>query len=211
MIDIVLVGDLNSITKHCIRSIESTCDNANIIVEPFQGYNKSLNNGAAKGNNEFIAFCNNDLEFLPNWDKPLIKGLNFNFSVSPWCPRTHKDWWGRYEPVSMYRSYEVGKALAGWFIMMRRDSFERLGGFDERLEFWASDNSYAEQLKAIKKSNPNFISDHALIPQSKVIHFQSQTLNKLDRRKYKQFTSDQITKFEKLYNTKLKFNARGRR
>lgn len=79
---------------------------------------------------------------------------------------------------------------------MHRFTWEAIGGFDERLKFWCSDNAYAEQLKQAKKS-------HALIPSAEVTHYQSTTLNKQNEEVKKQLTRFEIKKFNKLYNQNL--------
>ncbi len=192
-VDVILVGDNNDVTKACIKSIqENTFVPYNIIVEPFDGYNKSLNEGAKKGNAEYIAFCNNDLVFHKNWFYPLAFGLGMYSSVSPWCDKTHNQWWLDKHPESVYSSYEVGKCIAGWFIMMERTTWESIGGFDERFEFWYADNAYAEQIKEIGYK-------HALIYQSKVTHLQSTTLNKKPSKEQRRLTHDQTKLFKKLY------------
>ena len=190
-VDIILIGDHNNITEDCIESINRTSQ-CNIIVEPFDGYNKSLNEGAKKGSAKYIAFCNNDLIFHVNWLIPLIDALDVYDSVSPWCPSTHDQWWKSVTPVKNYSSYEVGKCIAGWFIMMKRETWEKIGGFDERFEFWYADNSYGEQLKNLKLR-------HALIPASKVTHLQSTTLKTKSSSKQKDLTHDQRLVFEKYY------------
>lgn len=188
-VDIILVGDNNRTTKNCISSIR---DNVNIVVEPFDGYNKSLNEGAKKCKGEYIAFCNNDLIFKEGWLLPLIDALNNYDSVSPWCSLTHHQWWNKAKPNNIYTSYEVGKCIAGWFIMMKRKTWEEIGGFDERFSFWYADNSFAEQLKS------NGLR-HALVSKSVVDHLQSQTLKQQGGTRQKELTKDQEKVFKKHY------------
>ena len=192
-VDIVLIGDDNQVSNDCMKSIYKTGVEANIFLEPYCGYNKALNNGAKKGESEYIAFCNNDLVFHKGWLEHLIYGLETYDSVSPWCPKTHMQWWGKYrKPNKPYRSYEVGKCIAGWFIMMKRITWELIGGFDERFTFWYCDNSYCEQLKQNKLS-------HALIPNSKVTHLQSTTLMKQSNSVQRKLTIEQYKLFKSIY------------
>lgn len=188
-VDIILVGDKNRITKNCINSIK---EDVNVIVEPFNGYNKSLNEGAKKGSAEYIAFCNNDLIFSDGWLQPLINALEDYDSVSPWCKLTHRQWWNNAKPNNIYSSYEVGKCIAGWFIMMKRETWEQIGGFDERFEFWYADNSFAEQLKSKGLK-------HALVTKSVVNHLQSQTLKQQGGTRQMELTKKQERVFNKHY------------
>jgi GT2 family glycosyltransferase len=167
-------------------------------VEPFEGYNKSLNNGFKKANCDIVVFCNNDLIFKSGWFEPLKNGLKNFDSVSPWCPLTHWQWW-KDIPSGVQLGYQVGKHIAGWCISANRKTIESIGGFDERLEFWCCDNAYSEQLKAKGLS-------HALITKSHVAHLQSQTLNKVDKVKYRELTNNQIKVFNRLYKKNL-FNV----
>lgn len=167
-------------------------------MEPFEGYNKSLNNGFKKTTCDIVVFCNNDLIFNKGWFEPLKKSLETLDSVSPWCPKTHWQWW-KDRPTGVERGYQVGKHIAGWCIATKRKTIEIIGGFDERLSFWCCDNAYSEQLK-----DRGLI--HALVIHSHVTHLQSQTLNKVDKAKYRELTNNQIKVFNRLYKKNL-FNA----
>lgn len=198
-IDAIIVGDWNTLSVNTADTARKFIPNnvdLNVFNEPFVGYNRSLNNGARKGKAGVIGFLNNDLIFNENWLNPLIEALEIYDSVSPWCPQTHHKWWGRIIPDAPVQSYEVGKCIAGWAIFMKRDTWVKIGGFDERLEFWCCDNSYAEQLKQHKLT-------HALVPESKVTHLLSQTLNKVNRQVTQQLTKDQVRRFNRLYGQNL--------
>ncbi len=213
MIDIVIVGDRNEITIACLKSLAKGkfCEKTRsigkiydwkIFMELFDGYNKSLNNGAKKGNNKYIAFINNDLEFSDEWEIPIIEALeNLDIvSASPWCPKTHKQWWGNEIPKENVIGTQTGKIVAGWCLVLKREWWEEMGGFDERLEFYCCDNSYTHQLEASNKK-------HCLVMASQVIHLGSLTLNQFKgTQKYDDLTMGQVRKFNKLYSQNL-FNA----
>ncbi len=210
MIDIVIVGDQPSpITEACVFSMMGAgYDRIHMFIVPFDGYNKSLNEGAKKGNSELIAFCNNDLEFTEGWDIPIIEALkNKNIhpnhqivSASPWCPQTHRSWWGNEVPEENVIGTQTGKIVAGWCLVLKRSWWEEMGGFDERLEFFCCDNSYTHQLEAANKK-------HGLIMGSHVIHLGSLTLNQFKgTQKYDDLTMGEVRKYNRLYNKNL-FNA----
>jgi len=202
MIDIVIVGEMNDITKACLTSLEASYYDNNIIVVSFDGYNRSLNRGAIKGHHEYIAFCNNDLEFKKDWDLPIIRALEGHniVSASPLCPLTYKQWWGNEVPINNTTGTQTGKIVAGWCMILKRKWWEEMGGFDERLEFFCCDNSYTMQLEQANKL-------HILIPASKVIHYQSSTLNQFKgTQKYDDLTMGEVRKYNRLYNKNL-FNA----
>lgn len=201
MIDIIIVGDFNQVTKAAIKSLKNSHYKSNsLFVEPFEGYNKSLNNGAKKGDQKYIAFCNNDLEFGKDWDLKIVselerlKGTNI-VSASPWCPSTHKSWWDK-KPDRNTIGTATGRIVAGWCLVLRRSWWEEMGGFDERLRFWCCDNSYTMQLQRAKK-------DHILVIDSKVIHEQSVTLNQQSPEVYNDLTKMEVRRFNTYYDQNL--------
>ena len=199
MIDIVIVGDKNEITRTCLNSLKMECS---IFIEPFDGYNKSLNNGAKKGGSKYIAFCNNDLEFTLGWDLHIVEALKSEkiVSASPWCPKTHRQWWGNEIPKENVIGTQTGKIVAGWCLVLKREWWEEMRGFDERLEFYCCDNSYTHQLEEANKK-------HALIMASEVVHLGSLTLNQFKgTQKYDDLTMGEVRKYNRLYNKNL-FNA----
>lgn len=197
IVDLVIVGEPLPEMK---KSLDSFSKWVNVIVEPFdEGYNKSLNNGAIRGKSQIIGFCNNDLIFHDFANNDLCEALQRYDSASPWCPKTHKQWWKGTVPTRDIVGYTTGKIVAGWCIFMRRSTWEKIGGFDERLKFYCCDNAYCEQLKSAGLK-------HALIPSARVTHLQSVTLNKLKNenpKKYNEFTREQIKLFNRLYKKNL--------
>ena len=178
-------------------SIPKEIDKVHVVdFSKEKGYNAALNEGAEMSNADVIGFCNNDLEFTPNSVRHLMAGLERFDSVSPWCPLTHHQWWGNTKPIAAQEGTTTGKLVAGWCIFTKRKTWETIGGFDERLKFWCSDNAYSEQLNEARLS-------HALIPSARVKHLQSQTLNKLPRHEYDELTKQQVRLFNKLYNKNL--------
>ena len=122
-LDLVIVGNPLAEMKPTIPLM------ANVFIEPFgNGYNEALNRGAKKGNSDYIGFCNNDLIFLDDSIPYLIEALQQFDSVSPWCPKTHKQWWHNTEPSGYQKGYTTGKIVAGWCIFVKRETWEKIGG-----------------------------------------------------------------------------------
>jgi GT2 family glycosyltransferase len=188
---------MNRMTRNTIESLK-TKHKVSLFVESFtvnNGYNAALNAGISKGKNPIIAACNNDLMFHDGAVDTLVKALGVYDSVSPWCPRTHFQYGWKQKPTQPVGGYQIGKELAGWCIFLRRETWERIEGFDERLKFWCCDNAYAEQLKIAKLS-------HALIPFAQVTHLQSQTLKRQPADVYEKLTKFELDKFYKIYGNK---------
>ena len=198
-IDLVIVWDDNALTQETIETAKRYAPDGvqvNSILVPFQGYNKSLNEGAKQGSADIIGFLNNDLHFHENWFEPIRSALETFDSVSPWCPKTHHRWWRSEVPQGRVEGYKVGKIVAGWAIFTTRATWETIGGFDERLEFWCCDNSYSEQLKQHSLK-------HALVCDAQVSHRLSQTLNTVKGEKYDELTKAQVRLYNRLYDQNI--------
>ena len=130
---------------------------------PF-GYHQYLNIGISEGKSKYVAICNNDLTFEPGWANAIIQVMESNpliKSASPWCPQTQGD--NKDHIGKIYSGYRVRGELAGWCIFQQRDIYETIGQLNEGVDFWFSDNIYADQLQI------NNIH-HALVPLSVVNH-----------------------------------------
>lgn len=185
MIDLVIVSDAKSgtykdMTQRCIDSFRTTTSGGIVVVEKqdvdYHGcvvvsqpkrfnYNECLNIGFLLTTADYICFANNDVEFLDGWDCMLDYDYD---SMSPINPgwQFHTQFNNCTDPIE---GYGIGSTLTGWCILAKRLTIERIGGFDTDVEFWCSDNIYADQLSYHGLS-------HALIPQSNVRHITSRTL-----------------------------------
>jgi len=152
---------------------------------PFN-YNRCLNLGIHCSESKYIALCNNDLIFKKDWGENMIQVMEQGYlSASP-----SKEYFD-----GIIKSYRVGKHLLGWCIVINREVIKRIGKFDESVEFWFSDDIYAEQ---IKKAG----IEHILNGYSNVIHLTSKTLIKIKRQKQRYFMRGQSRNF---HRAKLKY------
>ena len=148
-------------------------------------YNAALNFGASKCNSQYIGFFNNDLFFEKGWCEELIKQIENNkiYSTCPYTTENSKwhDKEGnffksatipRMSKESIMIGYDVRRQILGWAIFMDRKVFDTIGGFDTSVEFWYSDNIYAQQLQRAKLK-------HMVCYDSHVNHLENITLNKL--------------------------------
>jgi len=164
--DIIIVdGNRNSIGFKDIKTI---------IYDFDFNYNKCLNLGIkyTDPKNDFIALCNNDLIFKPDWAAKIQEAMGSEYlSACPYnCPTlTCRTYVPHHEAFK--EGYKVEKEILGWCIVLRREVLQRIGKLDESCMFWYSDNIYAEQLKreGIK---------HILVYDSQVIHLKNKTLTK---------------------------------
>lgn len=210
--------ELKQVTEYCLETLNETRGNTQIkalvieqnpiirydncevyhLTDAKFHYNKFMNFGAeiTKPGADYIAFCNNDLEFTPLWADVILSemGKNNIESASPLCRILHK---GMVYKDKLISGYNTREHVCGWCLVIKRSLFERLGGFDIDVNFWCSDDAYGEQLKAIGVK-------HYLITQSVVNHFAEYSYKKLlDRREQYEHTFEQVKIFNKKYNRDL--------
>lgn len=203
---------LKNITESCIKSLfESETEiNFNVWVyesesslKPYQypgtetiyldekfNYNRFMNYGFQKGTADYVAFCNNDLIFTKDWANNLLKTMQAHKinSASP----LDSLYYSELANQGIIKGYEVGKIVAGWCIVVNRKFFENLGGFNDYVRFYCSDNVYAEQLK--RKGEM-----HALITNSIVNHLGNHpTVESLNETQFKELVVKDVKSFNKI-------------
>lgn len=159
------------------------------FIEPEFNYNKTMNFGAANTENEYILFANNDLIFESGWSEELISQMKKHkvSSGSPYCSISMP----RYKNTVQF-GYELRKQVAGWALMLSRKLHKKIGGFNESVNFWKSDDIYTEQLKQANER-------HILAVNAKVTHLDngSKTLKTTSKETQKQLTHQQNEKYLK--------------
>ncbi|WKW86002.1 glycosyltransferase [Gordonia Phage JonJames] len=209
ILDLVILSnaktaDLHMMTSNCIRSIRETTSprQVNIIVmeqnaryssypgadkvvlcpESFH-YNKFANRGLRTGSARWVMVANNDLIFEKGWLTELIStGCPV---VSPKCPDD-----SRQRVIQEDTSgWTNGVHFSGWCFMMSREVYEDIGGFDECVSFWCSDDVVLEQLKVAGYDPPT------LAPDAVVRHLGSKTLKTNSADNYDDMTWAQVHAF----------------
>ena len=142
----------------------SKCVNTYSAPLPY-GYHKFLNYGIKKGNAEWVALCNNDLQFGRGWFSKILAASNQEpkaLSFSPICPMT-QTMYGINPHTGLYKGYQIRKEISGWCIVHKRSIYDIIGDLDESFYHWFCDNDYAMTLytKGI---------EHVLVTDSVVIH-----------------------------------------
>lgn len=150
---------------------------------PFQ-FNGFLNKGARLCQADWIVFSNNDVVYKPGWLHALLEASHP--VVSPKEPRDARMVGLTHNEIGI----KIGRHLAGWCFMMRRDIYDTIGGLDEDFDGWCSDDAVIEQLKPLD-------IQPMVVAKAVVAHIGSKTLNDSDD--YDELTWGGIEKFEKKY------------
>lgn len=181
MIDLIILSKASTdseyeMTKRAIQTVNDSRVNI-IVMEQTErtydvqtvhspgdfNYNGFANKGASLGNSEWIMVANNDIIFHANWLDPLLEAQSP--LVSPHEPTDRR----QRGLMSNETGDIVGRHLSGWCFMIKRTLWEQIGGFDEDVEFWCSDNVVVEQVKKLGILP-------TVVARSLVTHIGSQTL-----------------------------------
>ena len=227
---IILSYAKNSALKKLTEQTVASCLNSenpaeitfNIVViesyqglEPFQfgntrtiyptvkfGFHRYLNIGIKNTVHDYICFCNNDLIFHKGWANEILKAMTQNprlLCCNPFCDNFHRDK-AQYYNEDINYGYDNGIYFTGWCFLVKRSIFDLTGFFDEKFEFWFSDDDFRLTLKKNNLAN-------ALVVKSKVTHLRSETLNKTDKKKQKhlQYSSFAYYKYKWEHHNPLKY------
>lgn len=151
-------------------------------------YNGFANAGATRGSADWIIVANNDLMFHDGWLHQLL-AANHPL-VSPKCPRDERQ--RRFTENTC--GYDTGRHLSGWCFMISRNLWNQIGGFDEAVTFWCSDDAVIEQVRAVGVSP-------MLVTSSLVEHVQSSTLKSENRERHDELTWQQVDIFINKYGS----------
>lgn len=113
-----------------------------VMYAPEQfNYNQFANRGATNGAAPWIMVANSDLVFEDGWLDAL---LNANREcVSPVDPTGRKQKDVRRDEAG----WENGRHFSGWCFMITRKLWQKIGGFDDCVRYWCSDDVVIEQCR----------------------------------------------------------------
>lgn len=151
-------------------------------------YNWTANAGAMFGQADWVMIANNDLLFAAGWLAALLDAGHA--VVSPVDPGNAR----QRRLTANETGYETGVHLSGWCFMLHRQLLDEIGGLDDRLSFWCSDDATIEQLRAVGIAP-------MVVPTSRVYHLVSQTLHTRDDQD--DLTWGQVHLFNQLYDRQL--------
>lgn len=134
-----------------------------VQMPPEFHYNRFANDGARRGSAPWIMVANNDLLFNDGWLHHLLAADHP--IVSPKCPRDDR----QTEFTENTTGFITARHLSGWCFMVAREVWERMGGFDECVSCWCSDDVVIEQARALDIAP-------MIVPAAVVEHIPSQTL-----------------------------------
>lgn len=161
---------------------------AETVYAPGQfSYNGFANRAARMGTADWVMVANNDLIFEDGWLHNLVAAGHP--IVSPHNPADPR----QQDLEGNETGTKNGRHLSGWCFMISRALWNQIGGFDERITFWCSDDVVIEQVVAAGY-------DPMIVPGSRVRHLGSATLGTSAR---DDLTWGQVKIFNQLYGRQV--------
>jgi len=209
-IDIIILSyakndHLKQLTEQSISTLLESEDpekiNFNVVVvesnkelEPFQfkntntiypkekfNFNKYHNIGLRLTSNKYVCFCNNDLIFHKNWASNILLAFE-NQDVK--CASTY---WEQYH-LGERGIYPNSKNImggrnifSGWCFLIDRSLISKIGFFDEKINFWYSDDDFCKNLEKHNLAN-------LLVTNAEVTHVGGYSLNNIDKKQKLKYT-----------------------
>lgn len=212
--EIVLVD--NSLDREEEKKLENLKGVEIFFLNENNGLGNALNFGAKKTKGKFLLFCNPDLFFKENsieelkreiyncqavgpflfWDEgeefclPYPHPINFSFEFFKiFFPKLILKFYLKYE-IKIWNSKKALKLplLSGSCFLIKKDIFEKVGGFDENYFLYFEENDFFKRFKEM-----GFKS--SLVPSSKVMHF----FNLKKSEKHNKYYEDSKKYYEKKY------------
>lgn len=149
-------------------------------------YNGFANLGIKQGKAEWVMVANNDLVFRDGWLHNLIAAGHP--VVSAKCPNDSR----QTGITKNTLGYTNGVHFSGWCFMMKRYLWEQIGGLDDCVDFWCSDDVTIEQVKRAGVTP-------MIVHNSLVEHLQSTTFKTLPHDLWDDYTWKQVEIFNQKY------------
>lgn len=153
-----------------------------MIPEEKFGFHRFFNIGLDNTAGEFIAFCNNDIVFQPNWWTAIkrIKEQHPKFMCFSPLDRSYPMMTEEEMPSTKdyYIGWENKRHFAAWCFVWERKLLDIIGKFDEVFDFYSADD---DELMTLRK----YAIPNVLVTDSEVKHLSQVVTIKAGVSKYR--------------------------
>lgn len=162
-------GELEILLLESNKKVVSSYPNEVRMLIPDEKFNfhRFLNIGLAETTGNFIAFCNNDIIFQPNWWTAIkrIKEQHPKFMCFSPLDRSYPMMTEEEMPSTKdyYIGWENKRHFAAWCFVWERKVFDIVGKFDEIFDFYSADD---DELMTLRK----YAIPNVLVTDSEVKH-----------------------------------------
>lgn len=151
-----------------------------MIPEEKFGFHRFFNIGLEHTNGEYVAFCNNDIVFQPDW-WTAIKRVKEQYPKYMCFSPIDSSYPMMAEEIAKREKYVIGwenkRHFAAWCFVWERKVFRTIGLFDEVFDFYSADDDELQTLRYYAIPN-------VLVTNSEVKHLSQVVTKKVGINKY---------------------------
>ncbi len=107
------------------------------------GFHRFFNIGLDNTSGDFVAFCNNDIVFMPGWWSAIMRVKEQHPKFMCFSP-VDSSYLMMAEEIAKGKDYTIGwdnkRHFAGWCFVWERKVFKTIGRFDEQYDFYSADD-----------------------------------------------------------------------
>ena len=152
-----------------------------MMPEETFGFHRFFNIGLDNTSGEFVAFCNNDIVFMPGWWSAIMEVKEQNPKFMCFSP-LDSSYPMMAEEVAKGADYIIGwenkRHFAAWCFVWERKVFKTIGRFDEVFDFYSADDDELQTLRYYAIPN-------VLVTGSEVRHLSQVVTTKIGVEEYK--------------------------
>lgn len=153
-------------------------------------YNRFINFAVPYIKFDWVVITNNDVGYEKGWFSEIMRIHSIRPDIHSFSPKDSL-YHSVYYPNDFvgskseyFESYQVSRALMGWSIVIKKESFDKIIPFDEQFDMYYQDNDYGEVLKL------NNIK-HAICRHSIASHLNTLNILELTDAKITKMTEDE--------------------
>lgn len=151
-----------------------------MIPEEKFGFHRFFNIGLEHTSGEYVAFCNNDIVFMPDWWTAIMRVKEQHPKYMCFSPMD-SSYPMMAEEIATGKEYTIGwenkRHFAAWCFVWERKVFRTIGLFDEVFDFYSADDDELQTLRYYAIPN-------VLVTNSEVKHLSQMVTKKVGINKY---------------------------
>ena len=151
-----------------------------LMPEEKFGFHRFFNIGLEHTNGEYVAFCNNDIVFMPDWWTAIMRVKEQHPKYMCFSP-VDSSYPMMAEERAKGKKYVIGwenkRHFAAWCFVWERKVFRTIGLFDETFDFYSADDDELQTLRYYAIPN-------VLVTNSEVKHLSQVVTKKVGVNKY---------------------------
>lgn len=151
-----------------------------LMPEEKFGFHRFFNIGLEHTSGEYVAFCNNDIVFMPDWWTAIMRVKEQHPKYMCFSPMD-SSYPMMAEEIAKGEKYVIGwenkRHFAAWCFVWERKVFKTIGFFDEVFDFYSADDDELQTLRYYAIPN-------VLVTNSEVKHLSQVVTKKVGINKY---------------------------